>query len=118
MSQNSLLWALALASGAAVAAAVLAILAAVKCSRMCSALSATMRASQKSVVALDDIRESIATLNDRYENLRSRVGMREVRAHRGAGVNGSDGLTGTAWKEAKRRELWPSLVPASKKSEQ
>lgn len=113
--QNLLLY----VSISAVALTVAAALVAVRCTALCfkrySEASAIIDGWRSCAKRLDLADDSIAELNARYENLRSRVGMREVRAARTE--NQTDRLTGEAWKAAKRRELWPTLVPASKPKE-
>lgn len=100
----------------AVVAALIAVERTATCFKLSSDLSATIAGWKSCGRKLDEVVEAVSELNARYENLRSRVGMREVRAARDE-KNNVDNLSGAAWKDATRRKLWPTLVPAAKPKE-
>lgn len=105
--QLSLAFLLASAVLLAVVAALVAIRNAARCSKLCSQLSATIDVAKKCARRVDELADTCVQMQDRYENLRARVGMRETRAARDAKQKESsalDNLTGSQWKaEARRR---------------
>lgn len=80
-----------------------------RCSRLTSALSRTMKDAETSAASLAEIRDSVQLLNDRYENLRTRVGMRETRAAREEKRSAT--LQGAEWKLEMRKQLGLANVP-------
>lgn len=107
MLQSSLLWCIAAAVLIAGVACVHAARCAARCSKLTSGLSRITKDAANCLIALDEVRETLVTLQDRHETLRARVGMRETRAARRAPEND---LQGAAWKEAKRKELGIGVV--------
>lgn len=104
MLQKWLLWALVACVSVTVVATIVATLAAARYSKLTSELSRITKGYRASSVALEELRDRVDALMDRYETLRARVGMRETREKRNSEPKVEE-LTGAAWKEAKRAEL-------------
>lgn len=109
-----LLVSLAVVACTAVAVSVVAARISVVCSRRCWSASATIdgwkRCEQKLGQVTErqtELADQVVHLNDRYETLRTRVGMREVRAARDAPKDEANGN----WKDDARKKL---LVAISK----
>jgi len=104
MPQKWLLLVMACAVVTAVATGV-AVFAAARSFKLISALSRITKDSRNLSVALDEVRDTITILADRYENLRARVGMRETRAARGNGKTELEDLPTGEWKAEMRKRL-------------
>lgn len=102
-------------------AAVVCVLAArraARCSSKISTHSATIdgwKSCEKKLATVNErvteLADNVTHLNDRYETLRTRVGMREVRAARKDDPPPVEQLTGQAWKEEMRKKLGIAISP-------
>jgi len=104
------------AASLSVVACLLAVRAAVRCSKArfeLSAITSGWKSNEKKLAALEEsrveLRETISTLSDRYENLRARVGMRETRAARQAEPPPDSDVAKALWKDRMRKELKISI---------